>query len=402
MFLAIYNGAWMQFSRLPLLVRLGVILPVSVPLFQLIPLPPRVWQIGAGQDLRQDILALVEQGDSWQPITMSPIDTLYGAAYGLTLLALLLGLLRLSRSTLTLVVAAQVGLIGLSISVGVIQLASGGAIMRFYEVAHHGALIGFFANKNHMGLVLACGIVLGYELMARRIADSRSLVFLMAISWATIITMIIATNSRAALILGLLATLFVVMRHWPESRIKSLSAAFSVSILASIAAMTVPRIGNLWDRFGEAGGDLRWDIVRQSSPLVDLAWPTGSGVGSFRYLYDTQEKLGWVMGNYVNNVHNDYVEWAIETGFPGLVALLFFVLALFVVLKRASIREAFMQPDSRQGFLAAGLAIVIMFAAHSIVDYPMRRMATATIFAMGLAMIFREVAGPQALALKRE
>src|SRR3546814_7627447 len=44
-------------------------------------------------------------------------------------------------------------LVVLSVLVGVIQVGSAGATFNFYDSAHRGNLIGFFANRNHEGVV---------------------------------------------------------------------------------------------------------------------------------------------------------------------------------------------------------------------------------------------------------
>src|SRR3546814_15933259 len=54
-------------------------------------------------------------------------------------------------------------LVVLSVLVGVIQVGSAGGALNFYNSAHRGNLIGFFANRNHEGVVLAITAVFRSE-----------------------------------------------------------------------------------------------------------------------------------------------------------------------------------------------------------------------------------------------
>lgn len=390
-FMAVWNDGLKRFQQLPKIIGLSIILLVITPFLQLIPLPPSVWQLFPGQELRSDILALAELQNSWQPLSMAPLNTLYAAVFGLILFALLVALLRLSPEAMTIILAVQIAVIFVGIAVGLIQFMSGGSALQIYRQAHHGALIGLFANKNHMGLALACLIPLGYELLARRIVRPSGLIFGMALMCATAMVLIVVTNSRAAILLGVMASAIVALRHWPEKRLLSSGIMAMGLALVVVAGFSLPTVAGLWERLGDAGEDVRWTIIVQSLPLVDAVWPMGAGIGSFRFLYDTKEQLEWVTVTYVNNVHNDYIEWIIETGILGLAGLILIFAALVISAARSPQVRALGAAEAYGSYALTGLTIIVLFSAHSLADYPIRRFATAIILVMGVAMLLRDM-----------
>src|SRR3546814_682601 len=65
-------------------------------------------------------------------------------------------------------------LVVLSVLVGVIQVGSAGGALNFYNSAHRGNLIGFFANRNHEGVVLAITAVFSIAFVNARAPSRQS------------------------------------------------------------------------------------------------------------------------------------------------------------------------------------------------------------------------------------
>lgn len=64
----------------------------------------------------------------------------------------------------------------------------------------------------------------------------------------------------------------------------------------------------------------RWEHWKDASHAIPDFWQTGSGIGTYRYVYQTYEHRyvdGWFY-----HAENQYLEAMIETGLPGLVLLL--------------------------------------------------------------------------------
>jgi O-antigen ligase len=101
-------------------------------------------------------------------------------------------------------------------------------------------------------------------------------------------------------------------------------------------------------------------------------------MGSFDPVYRSYEPVETLRASYFNQAHNDYLEIWLEAGWPG-VAL---VIATFVWWGRRSWSawRAGSHPD-RDLQRAASVALLLI-AAHSAGDYPLRTETMAVVFAL--------------------
>jgi O-antigen ligase len=104
--------------------------------------------------------------------------------------------------------------------------------------------------------------------------------------------------------------------------------------------------------------------------------PLGSGIGSFVWVYQEREDPAGVSDVYMNHVHGDYIEVALETGIPGLVLVLLFLLWW---IRRAI---AIWSGEEVDVFAMAATIASAAILAHSAVDYPLRTVAISALFAM--------------------
>ena len=114
-------------------------------------------------------------------------------------------------------------------------------------------------------------------------------------------------------------------------------------------------------------------------------FPAGSGIGSFTAVYPAYENPDVVDRWFVNHVHNDYIELALETGLAGMLLMLVFLLwwiGRAIAIWRAPIIDHF----ARAASVASGAIL-----AHSMVDFPLRTSAIAAVFAVCVALM----AGPR-------
>src|SRR5579871_2136989 len=127
----------------------------SVPLIQLVPLPPGIWTNLPGRGSELILLNLIDHGRLWMPISTSPTSTWLSALSLLPPLAIFLSTIQLGyreRRLLSLVIILM-GI--LSAFVGLLQIAQGPASpMRFYSVTNDKDAVGFFANRNHFAASL--------------------------------------------------------------------------------------------------------------------------------------------------------------------------------------------------------------------------------------------------------
>ncbi|MGK6353912.1 O-antigen ligase family protein [Sphingomonas sp. DT-207] len=377
-------------ANAPISAYLAMALIVITPLLQIIPLPPAIWQALPGSALRADVLALIGQADLWRPLSLEPLYTAQTFVMASGFAALVIGLLALKLADFERVLILLLGLICAGILVGVIQVATNGAFPRFFKQAHDGALIGFFANKNHMAMAIAASLPLASVLLLasrkKRYPVPRLFFF---VYWTVALIATLATASRAGIALYLIASLAIALSLASRISIRHRILIATIVIVVGAVVISSSPFQTMMDRFDHIGDDNRVLFTQRSLPLVTQYWPTGAGGGVFEDLFITSEPIEWVKPTIMNHVHNDYVEMVIEYGLTGVIALL--VLAVVIL---GSIWELRRLHDRRAAAIrVAGAVIIALMALHSLVDYPLRRPATLAIFAVAIAMVLRRPDG---------
>ncbi len=134
-------------------------------------------------------------------------------------------------------------------------------------------------------------------------------------------------------------------------------------------------------RGAETSVTSRQAITSNSLELLRDYGVVGSGLGTFPKVYRLTEDPAAVDRYYINHAHNDYLELAIETGVPGIILLL-----LFLIWWGRSVR-AMVRSPAADHFAIAGAIGSAAILLHSLVDYPLRTAAMSAIFAMCLVLI---------------
>jgi len=360
-----------------------------MPLVQLVPLPPAMWQALPGRELAVDTLTVAGVADRWRPITLAVAPTFRTLLVFVWLAALLLATLQLPSRDLRRIFGLLLVLGLLNVAIGVVQVVSNNALLVFHQGFAGRFLTGLFANKNHTGLFIAMTFLFGYgALYARHGWDRRNLAMVISVGLVLVIALL-ATFSRAGLMFGLAAIAFLVVLS-SGSRLSSGKRYLLIAIpLAGVGLLALVAYTDLASRsvsrFGDVEADLRWSIWEWSWPLVTRYFPVGSGIGSFPAVYPSHEQLEWVFPSYVNHVHNDYLEQLIEVGIAAPVAWALVLAALW-----RPVRSAWAQRTSQSGRLALiGAAALFLIAVHSAFDYPLRRPAIAATAMVALAAVLR-------------
>lgn len=390
----INSGGLEVFGNLPLAVKCAVFLSVVLPFIQIMPLPPELWTNIPGHELRRQILNDHELASDWLTLSITPIATSYSALISLFVFSMFFALFNFDRDTIFRVLCVIMIMIVVSSLVGVVQFASDGRIFSFYNSTHRGSLIGFFSNKNHMGLLIACGILIGHTLLKQYSFERIKGLHLLSIFCFIQIILLAATSSRAGFVLGLIACGFCFYDYFEKSDRKFKIGLFLSLPVAAIVAAQFPVFRNLFRRIEDVQNDLRGEMIEWSRPLIDQYFLTGAGIGSFVDIFTVSEKLEWVGPSYVNHVHNDYLEFILEAGIFG--AFLIFLWAIAILSAFFDRRRTQMSFENINAidldFQWLGFLIVGFFVAHSFVDYPIRRLGTLVVLIVGLALIFRPLA----------
>ena len=361
-----------------------------VPAVQLIPLPPALWQTLPGRDLLRESLALVGAEQSWWPLSVAPQRTLDG------LLALLPPLLAmamaasLSGEGRQLLLKAIAGFALLSVAVGAAQLASAGkGPLQFYVGSDPGVLGGFQANRNAQVDLLLIGLLALVGSWHERASRSRAMLAIMGVLALVLLLGAFLTGSRTgiALVPLALAWCLILVRGELTSRtslfqLRNLALAGTIGLGLAAAAWQTRPVQQVLLRFGFSG-EYRPDIWRDTLFAIEQYWPIGTGIGTFGRVIGPAERLEAIGPVLPNRAHSEYLELLLEGGLP--LALAWAVAAALVALALArGLREAGGAARTQAVFSAGTLTIVIL---HSLVDYPFRSMALASLVGVAAALV---------------
>ncbi|MBJ6123336.1 O-antigen ligase family protein [Sphingomonas mollis] len=368
----------------PLAFRIGLAGVALLPLLQIVPLPPSIWHMLPGQELRVRMLTLAGLADSWQPLSVTPLFTAGTVVIAIAFVALVTLLLVLPAKDFRRVVWLIFGLIGLNILIGLVQVASGGQVLRFHTAADHGALLGFYANKNHAALVLAASLPIAAYLFGSRVQPQGARTWL-GFYAGIVLVALVTTNSRAGIGLGVMAVLLLGSLYVRAIKPIYIAGIVAVVVGGIILVSTSSAFEQVFSRFNAVDEDLRWQFLRTSRPLIERYWLFGSGIGSFSTLYAVGENLAWVKPTFVNQLHNEYPQLLLETGLPGVGIFLMMIGGL--IWRGVGVwRQA--EYDNRLPLLCGAL-ILVLIAVHSGVDYPLRRPAVLPILALAMILVIR-------------
>lgn len=163
---------------------------------------------------------------------------------------------------------------------------------------------------------------------------------------------VLRTGSRAGAVL-IVAEVILIAAVFKSRRLVLAPAAIALASCLAVSPDTLLRRLQFADPLVH-----RREILASASEMVAENALVGFGPGSFRESYPAYARFD--VGRYVNHVHNDWVEWAVEGGMAVPVLLLAVWIRAFANLPRAP--------------WALGLVAVFL---HSLVDYPMQRFGMA-------------------------
>lgn len=360
---------------------------VAVPIVQLAPLPPAVWHALPGRETEVAALQLVGKADSWRPISVAPYATL---ASVLSLIPPVVTIFFVSRLSLGDRAKLFVVLVALGVAaalVGLIQIASGnGADLSFYSGNAGNFATGFQANRNADADVLLIAFLGLVVLVANRRRTALLTNLIAAGVGGFLLLSVLVTGSRAGALLilvALIAALLLAVRLGrPRLKIVGLAVA-AIAVVAALGLSQNARLQETWIRFSVHSGD-RADLWKDTWYAIGQYWPAGSGVGTFQQVFNAAERLEVVGPTFSNRAHNEYLEFALEAGLAGIaivIALAAAVIARITVILRNS-------ASGRQRSQALFAAFVCgILGLHSLVDYPMRSLAVASLGALALGLL---------------
>lgn len=392
---------------------------LAIAFFHVVPLPPSVWSVLPGREIvvRADMLTGLNH--IARPLALNVTEARNGL-FSLIVPVAALALIAVQRQDWRRPVIAAILLLGtLSVLLGVLQvLGPSNGPFYTYRITNGNSPVGLFANRNHNAVFLASLLPVlailgsGGRVPVRGQRDGRPLRRGGAWVGAVLaLVLIVASGSRAGLLLAVLAIALVpfvlgssardlllpmpppararhaprfiliagILRHW---RIVATVTAVGVILLALLGrfSSTIERLAG--------GGDGRSEVWAASLPLVGKYFPWGSGIGSFVDVFKRDEPYALVGPKYVNHAHNDLLEVAITTGLPGM--LLMALMILWIARRTVTLWHGRKDTSFTAQVRRLGLVVLMLLLLASLVDYPLRTPAMATLFVVAAAWLTAE------------
>lgn len=364
---------------------------IAVVLVQLVPLPVSVWSaLGPRGPIVEGYRILGIEPPSL-PISLAPYRTVDSLLMAIPPLAVIVGVVRLKAFRSVFAAGAIIAGTVAGICLSALQVStaqSANSPWYLYPVTNIGFGVGFFANANHMAslLLLCLPFIAALVPAARGTHVQRFTAFAaIAAALALLILIGIALNGSLAgyglVVPVALASLLLVIRPGSPARgaIIGLAVAFTV---AAVGILATSGIGG--GKFGVQADESAGSRIEIWGPTLGIArdyLPFGTGLGTFRPVYAMNEDPASVISTYVIHAHNDYAEWVMELGVPGVILLL-----LFLAWWLKAVITVWRRVDSGPFARAASIASAALLA-HSLVDFPLRTSALASAFALCLALL---------------
>jgi len=273
------------------------------------------------------------------------------------------------------------------------------------DPAHSGlSVTGTFDNRNHYALFLEMLLLSGLgwvgwrwaslSALARRpqAEEGRARLLLYGLGLVILSLGLVLSLSRSGIVFSLLGGVaFALLAKRSEDRRGKSSPALGICLTLAVAVIafaawigfepTVRRFELLpGDWQAEVG---RWQVWTDSAGAMKDFWLTGSGLGSFRYVFPLYRSFGGL--TFYSWAHNDYLQLLVELGIPGLALLAWLMASVAGAARRARERIAGSSPLTylHSGFCAALIAIGL----HSLTDFGLHMPANAALLGVTLGLV---------------
>jgi O-antigen ligase len=387
---------------------------------QLIPLPPALWSSLPQRAIIYEISKDVGMQDVWRPLSLVPSRTLNSLMALSVPAAAMMLFASLDEDKRRKVPLVFILMGAASMLFGLLQVAGPDeGPLYTYRVTNNGLMTGFFANRNHQAVFLACLTPLIIGTLFDRLSSKRAgrvdqnfLLIALAVGMVFLLfPYILVTGSRAGSLLAIVALLLSAMMWllWlvTEKRLAAISAdaqpmrrtsrrKFSgnialvpvISLIILLGAMSVM----YFDR------DLALNRYQQISDVEELRSQTfpilfemakshfvfGAGFGSFEWLYRMWEPDHLLMTSYLNQAHNDPMQLIIEGGLPAIA--IFCIFGWKLLLRGVAIGRTINKPRHTHYSTIAALFVMAIILAASLADYPLRTPFIMCFFAILLCI----------------
>jgi O-antigen ligase len=281
----------------------------------------------------------------------------------------------------------------------------GGATGEYFGtlIAHGDSASGTYANRNHFAGYLEMSLALGVGLLLAELSDRRAgslrKFFRIAIAWILSPKMILrlslcilvialtTTHSRmgntaffaSLLIAGAIG--IALSRHAPRNTLILLASLVAIDLFIVGSWFGVEKLAQRLERTSAHDVRVREDPAAHALPLIRDYVLFGSGPGTFHVAFPAYRPPQ--VESFYEYTHNDYVQFASESGVPGLVVLAGFVALALGAALRAQWRR---RDPLMRGMSFACIMGVTAILIHSWVDFNLQIPANAALFMLLLAL----------------
>ncbi|TXH71070.1 MAG: O-antigen ligase domain-containing protein [Thiothrix sp.] len=393
--------------KLPKLAWITLSLGLAIPLIYLIPIPVSLWQILPGRDHYTEALVnyhTLTNSYPWLSLSMVPEKTMHAALALLPPLAIFTAALVQPIDSQIKITYVLIAVACLEALLGMAQYTTESAT--FFPFGAHndqaasGDAVGTYINRDHfvVFLYLTLPLVLSQfffqigskAFIHRHRQDgfrTRAIIGIGLITLAILFLIIGATLSRSRagiflIVLAILLSTLIFARHIGGKR--GISLASTLAIVSIVVASSIGIIPVL-NRFIalDPFEDGRWWYFQVALEGIKQFFPLGTGPSTFQELYRTIQPYDQLQ--FLNHVHNDYLELVFETGLIGIV----FVALFFIVYIRGWINlRKFTWDEARFLKTAAGISVTLLLL-HALVDFNFHTPANALMFSFLLAIFLK-------------
>jgi hypothetical protein len=241
------------------------------------------------------------------------------------------------------------------------MILSIGAVIWFFTAS----TLGPFVYRNQFACFLEP--MLGLAIAAAIRDRQRSFVWVLVA--AELFSAVVAGGSRTGAILCSIELISIPMVAFARGSIsgRSLARVAAISVMAAAALVVVVGWEKIWQRLQEPNPyALRLDLDRSTLAMVRDRPLLGFGLGAWPDAYPGYARFD--DGNFVNQAHDDWAQWAAEGGVPFFLMMA----AIVVCLLRPAWHSLW------------GLGLMAVFL-HALVDYPMQQRPALAAFFFALA-----------------
>jgi O-antigen ligase len=360
------------------------------PLLQLVPIPADVYSAAPGRGPAAAALALVGVEPRWMALSMNPDATRRAAQALMAPAAMFLLTLRLRSSQQVRLSGIYLACGGLSLLLGIAQLASRGTQLYVSPEDIAGSVVGFFANRNHFATFLLCltplAAIVFADLRRRRGGRFPAEAALGGFSLVVLLALALARSRFGLLAAVPTLGVSILLLSMSQARVERRRGAVLGVVGAAVLALGVVAgfgLQPILNRFTQEDAGDRPTMWARTLVAAGPFAPLGAGPGAFDRVYRAIEPASEVKSTYVNQAHNDYLEGWLESGVLWLVTVVAGA-TIYVAWTWRAWRSRVVEAALPARAASFGLALI---AVHSIVDYPMRTEAIAVLAAFLLGVL---------------